>query len=128
MWTLKSLTLSGSTERTLVADWFDGQTEAVQNAFYIRMKFLIGLPGDGWNRPYVGQLHGKCRGLFEIVLKVDNVQYRPIGYFSGKEEFTFVFFATERDRKLDPPNTCELAQQAKNITLSNKERVREITL
>ena len=128
MWTLKSLTISYSDSRTVVGEWFNSQTDSVQNAFLVRMKFLVNLPGNAWDRPYVGQLHRKCKGLFEIVLEVENVQHRPIGYFSGKEEFTFLFFATERDGKLDPPNTCWLAQEAKTITLASKERVREINV
>jgi hypothetical protein len=128
MWTLKSLTVSGSDRRPIASVWFDGQTESVQNAFLARMRFLVALSGHGWDRPYVGQLHRECKGLFEIVLKVDNVQHRPIGYFSGKEEFTFLFFATERDHKLDPPGTCKLAQAAKDIAISHKERVCEITI
>jgi hypothetical protein len=128
MWILKSLTISDSNNKTIVADWFYSQDEEVQAAFETRMKFLVGLPGDGWNRPYVGQLRRGCKGLFEIILKVENVQHRPIGYFSDKEEFTFIFFATERDGEFDPPNTCELAQRAKIIATLNKGRVREITI
>jgi hypothetical protein len=125
MWTLKSVTISYSDSRTIVSDWLEDQTDEVQTAFLVRMKFLVGRPGNGWDRPWVGQLHGRCKGLFEIVLKVNKVRHRPIGYFSGKEEFTFLPFATERDNKLDPPNVCELAQKAKKIILLHKERVRE---
>jgi hypothetical protein len=126
MWTVKSLTLSAANQKTIVLDWFENQTEAVQNRFLVEMKFLIGLPGGSWVRPYVGLLHDKCEGLVEIVLTVKEEQYRPIGYFSGEKEFTFLFFAMEKDDEFDPLNTCELAQAAKQITMAHKERIREI--
>src|SRR5215212_485650 len=115
MWTLKSFTLLNPT-RTLVAEWYAVQTEEVQEAFEARMKFLRGLPGNGWTRPYVGQLrHGSCKGLFEIVISLPSVEHRPIGYFSGKMEFTIVAFATERDSKFDPITICETAQKRIDI-------------
>ena len=113
---------------TIVAEWYAAQDDAVQAAFLGRMKFLRGLPGNGWDRPYVGQLRGKrCKGLFEIVIEVGNVQYRPIGYFSGEMEFTFVAFAEERDNKLIPESTCDTAKKNIEIIKQNKERVRGIT-
>jgi len=128
MWTLKSLTVSEKDAETIVHKWFENQTDAVQTAFLARMKFLVGLPGNGWDRPYVGQLHGQCKGLFEIILEADNVQHRPIGYFSAKEEFTFLLFATEKDDEFRPKNTCKLAQLAKQIASTCEERVREINI
>jgi len=127
LWKLKSLTLPNST-RTIVAEWFAAQDDAVQAAFLGRMKFLIGLPGDGWDRPYVGQLRRECKGLFEIVIEVGNVQYRPIGYFSGEMEFTFLAFATERDDRLVPASVCDTAKRNIEIIEQHKERAREITI
>lgn len=91
------------------------------------MKDLIKRPGNGWNRPDVGQLRRECIGLYEIVLKVDKVQHRPIGYYSGKEEFTFVAFAIEKDGKFVPKNVCDTA--FKRIELIKTDgRVCEITI
>lgn len=126
-WKIKSVTLSETSNRTIVLDWFEAQDEDVQNAFLMRMKFLLTLPPSAWDRPYVGQLTRNCKGLFEIRLKVNKVQYRPIGYFSGAEEFTFLAFATERDRKFDPVNICETAFNRKALIEARKERAREIT-
>src|SRR5690242_19904741 len=109
-WTVKSLVdrRSGEKQTTIVSQWYESQSAGVQAAFLTRMKFLQGLPDDGWDRPYVGQLRGKpCKGLYEIVITVEKVQHRPIGYFSGIMEFTIVSFATERDGKLVPVSTCE---------------------
>jgi hypothetical protein len=126
MWKLKSFTQADK-KTPILEEWFENQTPSVQTAFLNRMKDLIKKPGNGWNRPDVGQLRHECSGLYEIVLKVDKVQYRPIGYYSGKEEFTFVAFALEKGGKFVPPNICKTA--FKRIELIKTEgRVCEITI
>jgi hypothetical protein len=127
LWTLKSFTRPDG--KLIVAEWYEQQSEAVQVAFITRMKFLRARPEDGWDRPHVGQLrHGECKGLYEIVLKVNKVQYRPLGYYSAQMEFTIVAFATERDGKFDPPNICETAQERIKLIEERKGRVREFTI
>lgn len=127
MWLLKSFT--NPEGKTIVGLWYAAQTEDVKTAFRTRMKFLIPLGEKGWDRPQVGQLrHGDCKGLFEIVLKVNKVQHRPIGYFSGKMEFTFLAFATERDGEFEPPNVCTTAQQRLELIRRDNKRVREFRI
>src|SRR2546422_5051514 len=96
-WTLKSITVSSANNQTIVSEWYEAQSDDVQAAFYTVMSYLKDRPPHGWDRPFVGQLRRECKGLFEIVLTVKGVQHRPIGYFSGHQEFTFIAFATERD-------------------------------
>jgi hypothetical protein len=131
-WTLKALVDKRSEETpksTVVKQWFAGQYEHVQQAFLVRMKFLAGLPADGWDRPYVGQLrHGECKGLYEIVISVADVEHRPIGYFSGKQEFTIVAFATERDGNFDPKSVCATAKKLIQAIKEGKEHVRVFTV
>jgi hypothetical protein len=127
MWTLKSFTNPDS--KTIVGLWYAAQSEDVKTAFRTRMKFLIPLGENGWDRPQVGQLrHGDCKGLYEIVLKVNKVQHRPIGYFSGKMEFTFLAFATERDNTFEPPNVCTTAKQRLDLIRKDNKRVREFRI
>jgi len=123
-WKIKGFIVAEGNSKTIVADWYEAQSEDVKAAFYARMEFLI--QRDQWDRPYVGQLRAKCAGLFEIVLRVANVQHRPIGYFSGKREFTFLAFATERDGEFDPRDICKTAFNRKALIESKKERAREI--
>jgi hypothetical protein len=123
-WNIKGFTVSAGNQKTIVSEWYDSQTEDVQAAFLVRMEFLIQRPR--WDRPFVGQLRRDCAGLFEIIFKVANVQHRPIGYFSGQREFTFLAFATERDGKFDPKNICDTAFKRKALIEANKERAREI--
>lgn len=129
LWTLKALVDRRSLDdETVVSQWYARQYEDVQMAFIARMKFLRGLPENGWDRPYVGQLRRKeCKGLYEIVISVENAEHRPIGYFSGKQEFTIVAFATERDRRLVPITICKRAKNIIKRIAKGKEQIREFT-
>ena len=132
LWTLKSLVDRRSEKdpkETIVKQWFDAQYEDVQDAFLARMKFLRGLPDDGWDRPFVGQLRRKeCKGLFEIVISMPDVEHRPIGYFSGTKEFTIVAFATERDGQFNPKTVCETAKRLIKRIEEGTEHVREFVI
>lgn len=129
-WKIKSLTDRRSEtvpKETVLKQWFEGQTEDVQAAFLVIMKHLIPLSGNGWSRPYVGQLRRECKGLFEIVVSMPDVEHRPIGYFSGVMEFTFLVFATERDGKLVPNSVCDTANRLIKDIAEGKENVRDVT-
>jgi len=47
-----------------------------------------------------------------------------LGYFSGKQEFTIVAFATERDGKFDPKSVCETAKKLIKAIKEGTENVR----
>jgi hypothetical protein len=126
MWKLKSYTSQGG--KKLVREWYDEQDESVQIAFEIALKFLSQQPPEWWDRPRIGKLRKECKGLIEIIFEVGNVQHRPIGYYSGKLEFTIVAFATERGGKFDPVNVCETAKKRIAIIEADKERAREFRL
>lgn len=64
----------------------------------------------------------------EIRFEVNNIQYRPLGYFSGELEFTILFFAEERGGAFDPPTACEIAKGNKVIIDADKERAREFVI
>ena len=129
-WKIKSLTDRRSEKvpkETVLKQWFEAQTDDVQAAFLVIMRHLIPLGGNGWGRPFVGQLRRECKGLFEIVVSMPDVEHRPIGYFSGEMEFTFLAFATERDNKLVPPSVCETAHRLIKDIAKGKEHVRDVT-
>lgn len=130
-WKIKSLTDRRSTEEpkeTVLKQWYESQYENVQAAFLVIMRHLIPLAGNGWGRPYVGQLRHECTGLYEIVVSMPDVEHRPIGYFSGEMEFTFVAFATERDHKLVPRSICETAYRLIQAIEEGSEHVRDVNL
>jgi hypothetical protein len=125
MWKIKAFT--ADFKRTIVQEWFLKQDEAVQNAFEVRLKFVIAQPPEIWQRPYVGTLRKECKGLHEIRFEVGNVQYRPVGYFSGEKGFTILVIAEERGGKFDPKNTCDTAKKRKAMIERNEEYAREFT-
>jgi len=129
-WTIKSLVERRSTKEpkeTVLKIWFESQTEDVQAAFLVIMKYLISLKGNAWGRPYVAQLRRECKGLYEIVVSMPDVEHRPIGSFSGRMEFTFLAFATERGNKLVPSSVCETAHRLIGLIEEGKEHVRIVT-
>ncbi len=119
----------------IVKQWCDAKDDDIWNAFVAHLTFLSGQMPDMWVRPWVGKLGGGrrgrktgCAGLIELRFDVGNVEYRPLGYFSGKMEFTILFFAEERGGDFDPPNACQTAKERKAFIDTNKERAREFRL
>jgi hypothetical protein len=117
----------------VVRTWCGDQDDDVWEAFVTNLEYLAGQ--KRWVRPWAAVLHdGKrarktgCVGLIEIRFEVGNVQYRPLGYYSGEMEFTILFFAEERDGKFDPPNACETAKERKVLIENDRERAREFRL
>jgi hypothetical protein len=71
---------------------------------------------------------GPCAGLAEIRFKADNVQQRPLGFHSGSQEFTILFWATEKGGKFVPLSACETALRRKAEVLGNKDRADDLWL
>jgi hypothetical protein len=123
MWKIKAF--AADFNRTIISEWHSQQDEDVQAAFEVKMKFLREQPRAVWQRPHIGMLRRDCKGLYEIRIKVNNVQHRPIGYFSGLEEFTILAFATERDNQFDPRDICTTAKNRKELIELNRRYARE---
>jgi hypothetical protein len=95
--------------KTVAVEWLESVDIFVETAFKARVKHLDGQPPQNWRRPFVDVLKGNCKPLVEIRFEVKNVQYRPLGYYSGKREFTIVYFATEVNGRFEPLSACEIA-------------------
>lgn len=68
---------------------------------------------------------GPCHGekLIELLLKVKNVQYRPIGWYGPDDmSVTLLVGATERDDEFDPRNACEQAVNRKRLILTDRRK------
>ncbi|MEO5859884.1 MAG: hypothetical protein ABIR33_13150 [Pyrinomonadaceae bacterium] len=130
MWKLKSFTNQEGVP--IINKWFKNATPQLKAAFLTRMNDLKKLPHNGWGRPDVGQLRRECSGLYEIILFANDTQHRPIGYFSGDGEFTFLAFAIERGNRFEPANICETAHQRRKLVEDEKQlekkRVAQFTL
>lgn len=79
-------------------------------------------------RPEVGMLKGECKGLLELRIKVNNVQYRPLCYRGpGPREITILIGAVEKGGEFDPKNACETAfNRIELIKKHGRGRLREL--
>ena len=109
--------------RDVVDDWYRGLDDRAQAAFDTRMRFLKQQPITGWKRPHFDKFAGRYRGLGKVRFQSGNVQYRPIGFFSGGQEFTFVFpEATERGGRWAPRNARDIARDRMEIARNDRRR------
>lgn len=123
-WTFKDYVTANG--RNAITDWIDSQPAGTSKRLKSALNtLLLILEGqERLERPSVGQLRGKpCRGLFELILLVDKIQFRPIGCYGPKDdEFTLLAGATENGKKLIPASICDTANTRKQ-DIKRKERV-----
>lgn len=92
-----------------VKDSYDNGSAQLKARFLSRLKILASLPANEWVEPYFKSLAGECDGLSEIRFKADKVQQRPLGFRTGPNEFTILFWATEKGSKFVPKSACKTA-------------------
>ena len=122
-WAWKSYITSRG--KSLVQEFYEKFDEFAWLEFKATLEYLDGQPPVNWVRPYVGTLRKECSGLFEIRFDVGNVEYRPIGYYSGEMEFTILYFAIEKGNKFVPPTTCKIAQKRRKNIEEGKDKANE---
>jgi hypothetical protein len=88
--------------------------------FRSRLKILAQLPLGEWHETYVKQLNGECEGLSEIRFEANNVMQRPLGFISARNEFTILFWATEKGNKFVPRSACATALDWKSKVNANR--------
>jgi hypothetical protein len=104
--------------RNAIADWIAAQPSGTRQRLKSRLNtVLMNLEiREALDRPLVGQLHGGCKGLYELVLYVDKIAFRPIGCFGPEaNEFTLLVGAEERGGKLVPSTICDTAQTRRKL-------------
>lgn len=101
--------------------WYAQQPEDLQAKFDTRLRYLRAQPPAKWCPPDFKSLHGECRGLYEIRFEYKNVQYRPLGFFSGPMEFTLLLVATKKGSTFDPRNACEVGLRRADVVRKNKQ-------
>lgn len=126
LWNFRSYRSDDGTDEIKV--WFDSGSPKLRARFLSRMKTLAQLPRNEWHKNLYKDLHGECSGLGEIRFLVDNVQQRPLGFHSGKAEFTILFCAKEKGGKFVPLSACERAIARKNDVLRDRSRTNALWL
>ena len=104
----------------LIRSWYKAADGKLRAVFDVRIKILAQRKPQDWGLPFFRRLHGECAGLGEIRFKANKVQHRPIGYFSGRNEFTILFFATEKGGAIVPKSACKTAQERKILVNANQ--------
>ena len=66
----------GANRRNLIAEWFSSLSPRVQAKFDERMGKMAGLRKEEWPTKWATSLSG-FKGIFEMRLDIENVQYRP---------------------------------------------------
>jgi len=129
LWTFKSFVDGNGVK--IVRQWCDEADDAVWEAFVTHCEYLAPRAITAWVMPYTRILGGgkrskkNCTGLVEFRFDVGKVEYRPLGYYSGDMEFTFVFFAEERGGEFVPSRACEIAKQRIALIASDGSRASE---
>jgi hypothetical protein len=99
--------------RTEARDKYTTGSDDLKANFDIAVLYLISLPRSDWIRPEFAKLD-RCKKIFneyyEIRLKADNVQQRPIGYWINDDEFVILLWAKEKGKKIIPKNWCIKAE------------------
>lgn len=100
--------------RNYFQEWLDDQPLKVQLEINTRLEYLRYQPPP-LQRPYTARLKGECDGLYELRVKVEKVQYRPLFFYGpGKSQITFLAGAIEKGGKLQPPDVCQTALERRD--------------
>jgi hypothetical protein len=103
--------------RNTIRAWLEGIPDRAELRIEATLRRVRDAPT--LQRPEVGSMVGDCKGLLELRVQCERVQYRPLMcYGPGQREVTILLGATEQNRKIYPPGSCAQA-------LKLKERIGE---
>jgi hypothetical protein len=102
----------------VIRTWLDGLSAVAQADIDAQIQTIERT--ETLTRPAWGKLGYKngqdCRELYEIRVKCEGVQYRPLTCFGpGRRMITILIGATERDSRLVPGSVCRTALARKLI-------------
>ncbi len=126
LWTFRCYRSADGTDE--VRDWYDGGSKQLRARFLSRMRTLAQLARNEWHENLYKDLHGACSGLGEIKFIADKVQQRPLGFYSGADEFTILFCAKEKEGKFVPLSACKKAITRRNEVLKDRSRTNALWL
>jgi hypothetical protein len=123
-WALKGY---GNDRRALFEEEYRAQSAAARAEFRATWNGLRRQPRALWVRPAgFDMLSGQFNQLGKLRFKASNAQHRPLGFFGpGANEFTLLTWATERDKKYDPPGIRETALDRLNAIREGRAEVYE---
>ena len=103
-------------------DCIDMKKKAIVK-FETRLRYLSNT--KVWSPDWVKKLK-VYDGLYEIRIRYEQVQYRPLGCFGPNDrEFTLLIGALEKNSKFVPKNAPNIALQRKELILKNRSLIHE---
>jgi hypothetical protein len=100
--------------------WLDGLPVKAKVKIKKIITYLAILDISKWERPYVCKLKGSDK-IWEIIVKFNNVQYRPLGCFGPKNnEFTLLIGAKEKGGRLEPIDAVRVAEQRRSLIFQDE--------
>ena len=120
------LSQSGKNE---IRQWLREQEPVVRTKVNALIRNLEKLDRAFKREDKVGLLNKPpCEGehLIELRVKVNNVQYRPIGWYGpDTRQVTLLLGATEKGDELVPKRACSIAIKRKQIVIQDKGKICE---
>jgi|SRR5580700_4942553 hypothetical protein len=126
LWKVFGYVPPGGTQ-SVIADWVSVVDDwRVLAKFDSRLLHLCQLPRDKWKHDHAHTLHGEGGDLFELLFNESRVAYRPLcTMLPERMAFAILFFATERNDRLRPPEAIATAQQ-RRMELESGRATREL--
>ena len=107
--------------RNNIREWLDGLPLSVQFDIDARIRFLE--VTKEFSRTHVKPLRGDCKGLMELRVKSNKVQYRPLCFYGPKDrQITILLGAIEKGDRFVPKNACKTALKRKSVVNSDRSR------
>jgi hypothetical protein len=100
----------------LIDEWLSGLPSRERRRIRVILAYLEGQ--RTWrNIPYIKKLTD-CDDIYEIIITVNNIQYRPLGcYGPGKDEFTLLVGASKKGRVWAPKDARSTAMKKAKLIL-----------
>jgi len=99
--------------KDLIQEWIKCLPKKAQASIDVRIRFLA--LGGNWCRPYAAKLGGYDK-IWEIRVKSENIQYRPLGCFGpGENIFSILIGATKKNNRFVPKDAPKIAIKRKQL-------------
>lgn len=102
------------TGNNLIRQWLDAQPRKVQMRIDALIRNLEAM--ERLWEPHVKMLKGPGKGLLELRIKINKIQYRPLGYYGpARGQVTLLLGAIEKGNRFEPKNACQTALNHKSF-------------
>jgi Phage derived protein Gp49-like (DUF891) len=107
-------------------EWYRNLSPRAKSRFDRVREYLEDRPQSDWTTSYFKQL-SSSDGICEIRFFADNIQYRPLAFFSPWERqvLILVFPAIEKGDKFEPKDAVGQAENRKKKIISGKLTIKE---